>query len=39
MKKILLAAAVMALFSVNANAQFGFGAHQQQGGEPKAPEL
>ena len=39
MKKILFAAAVMALFSVNANAQFGFGAPQQQGGEPKAPEL
>ena len=38
MKKILFAAAVAALFSVNANAQFGFGA-PQQGGEPKAPEL
>ena len=39
MKKILFAAAVMALFTVNANAQFGFGAPQQQNGEPKAPEL
>ncbi len=39
MKKILFAAAVMALFTVNANAQFGFVAPQQQGGEPKAPEL
>ena len=33
MKKIFLAAALMALFSVNANAQFGFGAPQQQGVE------
>ncbi|MCQ2065042.1 MAG: DUF3237 domain-containing protein [Bacteroidaceae bacterium] len=39
MKKILFMAAVAAMFSVNANAQFGFGAPQQQNAEPKAPEL
>ena len=40
MKKIFFAAAIMAMLStVNANAQFGFGAPQQQNGEPKAPEL
>ena len=33
-------AAVMTLLAVpNVKAQFGFGAPQQQGGEPKAPEL
>ena len=40
MKKFFFAAAIVALFSVNANSQFGFGApQQQQNGEPKAPEL
>lgn len=43
MKKFLFMAAVMAMFAgVNANAQFGFGAPQQQtdeNGDPKGPEL
>ena len=41
MKKIILVAtAVVALLAgVTAFAQFGFGAPQQQSGEPKAPEL
>ena len=40
MKKILFAVAAVALLAgITAYAQFGFGAPQQQNGEPKAPEL
>lgn len=43
MKKLFYAFAIVAMFStVNANAQFGFGAPQQQtdaNGDPKGPEL
>ena len=38
MKKILTAIMLVA-FVATAKAQFGFGAPQQQNGEPKAPEL
>ena len=39
-KRLFIAAAVIALLTgVTAFAQFGFGAPQQQSGEPKAPEL
>ena len=41
MKKIILVVAAVALLAgaTTAFAQFGFGAPQQQSGEPKAPEL
>ena len=41
MKKIILVVAAVALLAgaTTAFAQFGFGAPQQQSGEPKAPDI